>query len=33
VQTEIWGVPWLVYVLWALTGASLTAARALEPAP
>ena len=32
IQTEIWGVPWLVYVLWALTGAALTAARALEPA-
>jgi hypothetical protein len=32
VQTEIWGIPWLVYVLWALTGAALTAARALEPA-
>jgi len=31
IQTEIWGVPWLVYVLWALTGAALTAARALEP--
>jgi hypothetical protein len=31
VQTEIWGVPWLVYVLWAMTGAALTAARALEP--
>jgi hypothetical protein len=32
IQTEIWGVPWLVYVLWALTGAALSAARALEPA-
>jgi hypothetical protein len=32
IQTEIWGVPWLVYVLWALTGAAVTAARALEPA-
>jgi O-antigen ligase/polysaccharide polymerase Wzy-like membrane protein len=32
VQTEIWGVPWLVYVLWTLTGAAVTAARALEPA-
>lgn len=25
-QTEIWGVPWLVYVLWSLTGAAVTAA-------
>jgi hypothetical protein len=32
VQTEIWGVPWLVYVLWALTGAAISAAQAVEPA-
>jgi hypothetical protein len=27
VQTEVWGVPWLVYVLWPLTGAVVTAAQ------
>jgi O-antigen ligase len=24
-QTEVWGIPWLVYVLWLLTGAVVTA--------
>ena len=24
VQTEIWGVPWIVYVLWLLTGATVS---------
>lgn len=32
-QTEIWGVPWLVYVLWSLTGAVVTAAATPEPEP
>jgi hypothetical protein len=30
-QTEVWGVPWLVYVLWPLTGALVTGAAAIEP--